>query len=217
MSKSGEKINIPLGDFRHILEARDARRLERNSLEIRGETRPLRDGKERAIIIHPKLRITRPNSDARKEGHGVSRLFSFRVSYDVSTRTSPATLVRCHQSQEILHPAACLRLHACRHPRCRPLGSARATTLVWDASTANPTDGAQDGSGTWISGASNWWNGSADQAWVDSTAGSPIFAQFGSGTSATTRTVTVSGTFQVAGLIFGAIPGTISTTNPPTL
>ncbi|WP_207910680.1 beta strand repeat-containing protein [Chthoniobacter flavus] len=88
-------------------------------------------------------------------------------------------------------------------------------TLVWDASTSNPTDGPQDGNGTWDSTTANWWNSAipGDQAWTDSTIANPVFAQFGAGTAAATRQVTVSGTFHVAGLNFAAIPGTISTSN----
>src|ERR1700749_4664384 len=64
--------------------------------------------------------------------------------------------------------------------------SGAATVLTWDASTANPTDGPQDGSGTWDSSSTNWWNGTADQKWTDSTADSPVIAQFGANTAATT-------------------------------
>jgi hypothetical protein len=40
-----------------------------------------------------------------------------------------------------------------------------ATTLIWDPSS----NGASDGSGTWHGG-NTWWNGTADQAWVDASA-----------------------------------------------
>jgi autotransporter-associated beta strand protein len=47
------------------------------------------------------------------------------------------------------------------------LGTAQAaTTLIWDPSS----NGASDGSGTWHGG-NTWWNGTADQAWADASAG----------------------------------------------
>lgn len=92
--------------------------------------------------------------------------------------------------------------------------SGAGITLIWDASTANPTDGPQDGAGTWDTSTANWWNGTSDQVWQNSTAGTPVTAQFGGGTAASDRTVTINGSFQVAALNFAAIPGSISTTNP---
>jgi len=91
-----------------------------------------------------------------------------------------------------------------------------AVTLVWDSSTTNPTDGPQDGNGTWDTTTANWWNSAipGDQTWTDSTVANPVFAQFGANTTATSRQVTVSGTFQVAGLNFTAIRGTPLATNP---
>jgi autotransporter-associated beta strand protein len=48
------------------------------------------------------------------------------------------------------------------------MGTAQAaTTLAWDPNAS----GASDGSGTWHGG-NTWWNGTADQAWVD---GSIVF------------------------------------------
>src|ERR1035441_2729312 len=48
------------------------------------------------------------------------------------------------------------------------MGTAQAaTTLAWDPNAS----GASDGSGTWHGG-NTWWNGTADQAWVD---GSVVF------------------------------------------
>ncbi len=45
--------------------------------------------------------------------------------------------------------------------------AAVAATLIWDANAAG---GGSDGSGTW-STANSWWNGTADQTWVDNTIG----------------------------------------------
>ncbi len=44
---------------------------------------------------------------------------------------------------------------------------ADAADLTWDADTA--TAGAQEGSGTWNTSNTNWWNGSANTAWVNTT------------------------------------------------
>lgn len=49
-----------------------------------------------------------------------------------------------------------------------------AATLTWDANTI--TSGAQDGSGTWNSGNTNWWNGAANVSWNNAT---PDNATFG--------------------------------------
>lgn len=94
--------------------------------------------------------------------------------------------------------------------------SRAATTVIWDSSSTNQTDGAQDGSGTWNSTNSNWWDSALgrDVAWLDSTGISPVIAQFGNGGTATAKTVTLATGFQaqVAGLLF-ANSGTPSTTN----
>lgn len=66
--------------------------------------------------------------------------------------------------------------------------SAHAAALTWDSNTlSNP---AQDGSGTWATGAGGWWNGSANVNW---TAGDT--ATFGAGTdgAADSYAVTVNG------------------------
>ncbi len=74
---------------------------------------------------------------------------------------------------------------------------AAAATYTWDANTGQ--SGAQDGSGTWSTGASynNWWTGSQDVAWP--TSGGTCTAVFGTG--GTAGTVTVSG----AGVAVGAM------------
>lgn len=56
--------------------------------------------------------------------------------------------------------------------------TAPAATLTWDPSGAGAS--GSDGSGTWDSG-TNWWNGTADQAWVNNGA----IAYIGSGTAGT--------------------------------
>lgn len=43
-----------------------------------------------------------------------------------------------------------------------------AADLTWDADTG--TTAAQAGSGTWLTTGSNWWNGTANTAWVNTTA-----------------------------------------------
>ncbi len=88
--------------------------------------------------------------------------------------------------------------------------SGASTTLIWDANTT--TAGVQDGSGAWDSSTANWWNGSGDVAWMDSTVGAPVFAQFGGGNNTITSApqITVNspaGGFNVAGLIFATETG----------
>ena len=46
--------------------------------------------------------------------------------------------------------------------------SARAASLTWDSGGVSPANPA-DGSGTWDTAATNWWNGSADVAWNNTT------------------------------------------------
>ncbi len=52
-----------------------------------------------------------------------------------------------------------------------------AETSTWDAVTTTP--GAQDGSGTWSYGATNWWNGTLDDYWGQTD--SAIFGVGGTG------------------------------------
>src|SRR5882672_10563897 len=64
-----------------------------------------------------------------------------------------------------------------------------AVTFTWDANTG--TTGAQDGSGTWDAATSiNWWNGTSDAVWPNTTATTAIIGAAGG----TAGTVTVSGT-----------------------
>jgi len=62
-----------------------------------------------------------------------------------------------------------------------------AATVTWDANTS--TTGAQDGGGTWDTSGNNWWNGSANVPWPNTTADEAVFGA-GSGAGAA-GTVTV--------------------------
>ncbi len=75
-----------------------------------------------------------------------------------------------------------------------PLPRASAATLTFDANTA--IAGAQDGSGTWSTTAQNWYNGTADVVWPNTT-DTAIF-----GVGGTSGTVTVSGTVNAAAITF---------------
>ncbi len=89
------------------------------------------------------------------------------------------------------------------------------TGLTWDASPGSAS--AQDGSGTWNSSATNWWDGTGDLAWNDAV---PSVAVLGAGGAAGTVTLTNphnafslvfkpvdSGAYTVAG------PGTLTISN----
>ncbi len=91
------------------------------------------------------------------------------------------------------------------------LGSAPAlaATWYWDNDTA--ATGPQQGSGTWSTGNTNWWDttASSNVTWNNS-AGN--IAHFGTtagagitGTTDASRTITVGGTVNAAGLIFNAV------------
>jgi autotransporter-associated beta strand protein len=71
--------------------------------------------------------------------------------------------------------------------------------LIWDnngATAPNP----QDGDGTWDTTLFNWWTGSTNVAWSNS---SPTVAQLGNATSTTNKTITVdSGGVTATGLMF---------------
>jgi autotransporter-associated beta strand protein len=71
--------------------------------------------------------------------------------------------------------------------------------LAWDADSV--TAGPQDGSGTWASGVSNWWNGSAIVAWMDNS-----IATFGAGL-ASGNTVTVGNDVTPGGIAFAGLNG----------
>jgi len=73
----------------------------------------------------------------------------------------------------------------------------KSAVLVWDNSTS--TAGAQDGSGTWNAGSTNFWNGTANVTLLPTDT-----AQFGAGgTLASPGTVSVA-TQSIGGLVFGA-------------
>jgi len=77
--------------------------------------------------------------------------------------------------------------------------------VTWDANTT--TSGPQDGSGTWSTSDSNWWNGSADVVWPNlTTSGAVIGANNGAA-----GTITVSGSLAINSLTFNA-PGSGSYT-----
>jgi len=72
--------------------------------------------------------------------------------------------------------------------------------LTFDGNTS--TAGVQNGSGDWNLTTANWWDGSQNVLW-DNT-GSTI-ASFGSSTSRTGGTITVSGTVLLGGMIFNPL------------
>jgi fibronectin-binding autotransporter adhesin len=75
---------------------------------------------------------------------------------------------------------------------------AAAATLTWDADTV--TVGIQDGNGTWTTGGTNWWDGSANQAWANGD--SAIIGN--GGISAALPLITVSGTVTLSELTFAS-------------
>ncbi len=78
---------------------------------------------------------------------------------------------------------------------------APAATLTWD-SDANAVNGATDGGGTWDTGALNWFNGSADVAWPNTTNDIAVIGA----NSGAAGTNTLSGTITLKGITFNA-PG----------
>ncbi|HBO44290.1 MAG TPA: hypothetical protein DD670_10235 [Planctomycetaceae bacterium] len=78
--------------------------------------------------------------------------------------------------------------------------------LIWDSDTA--TTGVQNGAGTWANGGTNWWDGSANVAWDNTT---PTVAQFGSAVGTTAPTITVDETVKSTGVTgnhrFSYVPG----------
>ena len=81
---------------------------------------------------------------------------------------------------------------------------AQGATFVWDVTTG--TNGAQDGTGTWVNAGGNWFdetNTLQNQTWSNSAGNTAAFGAGGSG-----GTVTVSGTVNTNGLIFRAVTPT---------
>ncbi len=76
-----------------------------------------------------------------------------------------------------------------------PLAGTAAATLTWDANTA--TAGAQDGAGTWDTTTGNWYNGTDDVVWPNTT----DTAIFGAGTAGT-YTITLSSTVNAGAITF---------------
>lgn len=65
-------------------------------------------------------------------------------------------------------------------------GTVQAANLTWDADTG--TSGAQDGTGNWVG--NNWWNGSANATWNNSTPDNATIGNGGNGGTITLGTVT---------------------------
>jgi len=75
--------------------------------------------------------------------------------------------------------------------------SSPSNSVTWDANPGAAGTHPQDGSGTWNSSNTNWWNGGADVAWNDA---NPLTANFGTG--GTAGTVTVAGAHTNTWLLF---------------
>ncbi|GEP40833.1 autotransporter-associated beta strand repeat-containing protein [Brevifollis gellanilyticus] len=88
---------------------------------------------------------------------------------------------------------------------------ASGQTLTWDVGGAT---GAQNGLGTWNTNTSNtnWWNGSTNDYWTNSTT---AIAHIGviSATTVSQQVITVGSDIQLAQLVFRAISATTPTTN----
>ncbi|RYD70292.1 MAG: hypothetical protein EOP84_26960, partial [Verrucomicrobiaceae bacterium] len=85
-------------------------------------------------------------------------------------------------------------------------GSASAVDLTWDANAAtapNPFDGG----GTWNTTGLNWWNGSADVAWTNSTANIAIFGVSTTVPAGIPGAINVSGAITAGGLTFNPYVG----------
>ncbi len=84
-----------------------------------------------------------------------------------------------------------------------------AETSTWDANTTTP--GAQDGSGTWTYGSTNWWNGTFDDYWGQSD--SAIFGVGGTGS----YTVTLGDYISADSITFASGGYTITNATSETL
>ncbi|WP_395736335.1 beta strand repeat-containing protein [Prosthecobacter sp.] len=71
--------------------------------------------------------------------------------------------------------------------------------LTWDADTA--TAGVQEGNGTWNTTLTNWYDGTSNVAWNNTTNANTI-AVFGLNTATAGGTITVSGTINLGGMKF---------------
>ena len=80
---------------------------------------------------------------------------------------------------------------------CLSPAAPHAATLTWDADPSDAT--ATDGSGTWDSASTNWWNGAANTNWSSAT---PDLAVFGA--AGGTGVVTLVESLAVGGLTFNA-------------
>src|SRR5208283_4404386 len=70
-----------------------------------------------------------------------------------------------------------------------------AATLIFDGNTG--TTGAQDGAGNWDTTTADWWNGTTDVAWDNTTPGNAVF---GAGSGAAGTISVGSGTINVANI-----------------
>ncbi|WP_395745240.1 beta strand repeat-containing protein [Prosthecobacter sp.] len=73
--------------------------------------------------------------------------------------------------------------------------------LTWDANTS--TAGIQEGDGTWNTTSTNWYNGTSNVAW-NNTTNATTTAVFGLNTATAGGTITVSGTINLGGMKFSS-------------
>lgn len=79
-----------------------------------------------------------------------------------------------------------------------PQARLQSAIVTWDAVTG--TTGAQDGSGTWNTVTANWWNGSTDVLWPNSTNDTAVVGA----ASGSAGTINISGTITLSNLTFNA-------------
>ncbi|HYO07636.1 MAG TPA: autotransporter-associated beta strand repeat-containing protein, partial [Tepidisphaeraceae bacterium] len=93
---------------------------------------------------------------------------------------------------------------------CSTVPQAPAATLYWDPGLTNSTTGG--GNGTWDLGAANWYNGTADIAWTDTT-GTVDIASFGGAAGS----VNLAAALGARGLVFSTSGYSIGGSNVLTL
>lgn len=79
-------------------------------------------------------------------------------------------------------------------------GARASAQVTWDANTT--TSGPQDGSGTWSTSDTNWWNGTTDVVWPNLTTSSAIIGA----NNGAAGTITTSGSLTLNAITFNA-PG----------
>ena len=84
--------------------------------------------------------------------------------------------------------------------------SVSAVSLTWDSDPT--TGGAQDGSGTWDSVSTNWWDGANNTNWTSANPDSAIFGNGGTG-----GVVSLAGPIWAGGLTFAVLTNVPSYTN----